>query len=173
MTRFRVFALTALLASVLAGGITFAQGQGPGRRGAGGLGGFGGPGRGGPGGPGEPGGPGGLPLRALNLSEAQQDQIKQLTEQYRAQNQNVGEQLRTALEAQRKAVDTLPVDEGLIRSTTQALVEAQTEMAVQQARLHGEIFALLTPDQQAQVMKLQAERNQRGQQQRRRGEPRQ
>jgi len=167
MTRFRVFALTAVLAGVLAGGITFAQGQGPGRRGPGGLGGFAGPGRGGP------GGPGGLPLRALNLSETQQDQIKQLMEQYRAQNQNVGEQLRTALEAQRKAVDTLPVDEGLIRSTTQALVEAQTEMAVQQARLHSEIFALLTPDQQGQVRKLQAERNQRGQPRRQRGEQRQ
>ena len=65
------------------------------------------------------------------------------------------------MDAQRKAVDTIPVDEGLIRSTTQALVEAQTEMAIQQARLQGEIFALLTPDQQAQARKLQAERNQR------------
>jgi protein CpxP len=167
MTRFRVFALTAVLAGLLAGGIAFAQGQGPGRRGPGGFGGFGGPGRGGP------GGPGGLPLRGLNLSETQQDQIKQLMQQYRTQNQNVGEQLRTAMEAQRKAVDTIPVDEGLIRSTTQALVEAQTEMAIQQARLHSEIFALLTPDQQAQARKLQAERNQRVQQQRQRGEQRQ
>ena len=39
------------------------------------------------------------------------------------------------MEAQRKAVETIPVDEGLIRSTTQALVDAQTEMAIQQARL--------------------------------------
>jgi periplasmic protein CpxP/Spy len=163
MTRFRVFALTAVLAGVV-GGITFAQAQGPGGRGGGGFGGFGGPGRGGP------GGPGGLPLRALNLSEAQQDQIKQLMEQYRTQNENIGAQLRTAMEAQRKAVDTIPVDEGLIRSTTQALVEAQTEMAIQQARLHSEIFALLTPDQQAQARKLQAER---GQPQRQRGERRQ
>ena len=85
-------------------------------------------------------------------------------QQYRQQDQNVGEQLRSAMEAQRKAMETLPVDEGLIRSTTQALVEAQTEMAIQQARLQSEIFALLTPDQQAQVRKLQAERDQRAQQ---------
>jgi protein CpxP len=166
MTRFRIFALTAVLAGLVAGGITFAQGQGPGRRGPGGFGGFGGPGRGGP------GGPGGLPLQALNLSETQQDQVKQLMEQYRAQNENIGEQLRTAMEAQRKAVDIIPVDEGLIRTTTQALVEAQTDMAIQQARLHSEIFALLTPEQQAQARKLQAERNQRAQQQRQRGEQR-
>ena len=105
-----------------------------------------------------------LPLQALNLSETQQDQVKQLMQQYRQQNQNLGEQLRTAMEAQRKAVQTIPVDEGLIRSTTQALVEAQTEMAIQQARLQSEIFALLTPDQQAQVRKLQVERDQRAQQ---------
>ena len=152
MTRFRVLTLTAVLAGLLTGGIAIAQGPGPGR---GGRGGFGGPV--GPGGP-------GLPLQALNLSETQQDQIKQLMQQYRQQDQNVGEQLRSAMEAQRKAMETLPVDEGLIRSTTQALVEAQTEMAIQQARLQSEIFALLTPDQQAQVRKLQAERDQRAQQ---------
>jgi Spy/CpxP family protein refolding chaperone len=82
-------------------------------------------------------------------------------EQHRTQNQSIGEQLRTAMEAQRKAVDTIPVDEALIRSTTQALVEAQAEMAIQQARVQSEIFALLTPEQQAQARKLQAERSQR------------
>ena len=46
-------------------------------------------------------------------------------------------------------------------STTQALVEAQTELAIQQARMQSEIFALLTPAQQEQAKKLQAE--QRGQ----------
>jgi len=161
MTRFRALTtLTAVLASLFAGGVAFAQGPGPGRRGPGG---FGGPG------PGGPGGPGGLPLQALNLSETQQDQIKQLMQQYRQQNQNVGEQLRTAMEAQRNAVETIPVDEALIRSTTQALVDAQTDVAIQQARLRSEIFALLTPDQQAQVRKLQAERNQRALEQRKRG----
>lgn len=164
MTRFRALTLTAVLAGLLAVGVAFAQGPGPGRRGPGGFGGFGGPG---------PAGPGGLPLQALNLSETEQDQIKQLMQQYRQQNQNVAEQLRTAMEAQRKAVETMPVDEGLIRSTTQALVEAQTEMAIQRARLQSEIFALLTPDQQAQARKLQAERNQRVQQQRQRGQQRQ
>jgi Spy/CpxP family protein refolding chaperone len=164
MTRFRALTLTAVLAGLLAGGVAFAQGPGAGRRG--------GPGFGGPG-PGGRGGPGGLPLQALNLTEAQQDQVKQLVQQSRAQSQNVGEQLRSAMDAQRKAVETIPVDEGLIRSTTQALVEAQTEMAIQQARLQSEIFALLTPDQQAQAKKLQAERNQRAQQQGQRGQQRQ
>ena len=168
MTRFRSLTLTAVLAGLLAGGVAFAQGSGPGRRGPDGFG-----GRGGFGGPGGPGGPGGLPLRALNLTETQQDQVKQLMQQYREQNRTVAEQLRTAMEAQRKAVETIPADEGLIRSTTQALVEAQTEMAIQQARLQSEIFALLTPAQQDQVRKLQAEREARLQTARQRGAPRQ
>jgi protein CpxP len=130
-----------------------AQGPGPARRGPDG---FGGPGR-----------PGRLPLQALNLSDAQQDQIKQLTEQFRTQTESVGAQLRTAMEAQRKAVDAIPADEGLIRSTTQALVEAQTEMAIQRARLHNEIFAMLTPEQQAEAKKLQTERSNRVQERQR------
>ena len=112
MTRFRALTLTAVLAGLLAGGVAVAQGPGPGRRG---------PGR--PFGPG-PGGPGGLPLQALNLTDTERDQIRQLMQQLRQQNQSVGEQLRTAMDAQRTAVETMPVDEGLIRSTTQALVEA-------------------------------------------------
>ena len=119
-----------------------------------------------------PGGPGGgLPLRELNLTETQQQQIRDVTQQYRDQNRQVAEQLRAAMDAQRKAVQTLPVNEGLIRSTTQALVEAQTEMAIQQARMQSEIFTLLTPAQQEQINKLKAEREARAQE-RRGSEPR-
>jgi Spy/CpxP family protein refolding chaperone len=102
----------------------------------------------------------------LNLTDAQRDQVQQLMQQFREQNQTIGEQLRTAMDAQRTAVEKIPVDEGLIRSTTQALVEAQTEMAIQQARLQSEIFALLTPAQQEQAQKLRAEREARFGQQR-------
>jgi protein CpxP len=163
MTRFRALTLTAVLATLLAGGVALAQGPGLGRRdGPDGIRGFGGPG----------GRLGGVPVRALNLTASQQDQVRQLIQQYRTQNQKAGEQLRTAIEAQRKAMETIPADEAVIATTTRALVEAQTEMAIQQARLQGEIFALLTPDQQAQVRKLQAERSQRAQQPRQRGERR-
>src|SRR4051812_39770091 len=165
MTRFRARALTAVLATLVAGGVALAQGPVPGRRGPGAPGGFDGR-------PGGPGGPGGLPLQALNLSGTQQDQIKQLMQQFRQENENAAQQLRTAMEARRKAVETIPVDEGLIRSTTQALVDAETEVAIHQARLQSEIFAVLTPDQQAQAKKLLAERNQRAQQ-RPRGQRRQ
>ena len=103
-------------------------------------------------------------MRELNLSETQQQQVRDVMQLYREQNRTAAEQLRTATEAQRKAVETLPVNEGLIRSTTLALVEAQTELAIQRARMHSEIFMLLTPAQQEQAKKLQAEREARMQQ---------
>jgi len=67
------------------------------------------------------------------------------------------------MDAQRKAVATMPVDEELIRSTTRELANAQAEVAIQQARLRTEIFGLLTPDQQANAKKFQAEREARSQ----------
>jgi Spy/CpxP family protein refolding chaperone len=153
--------------AMCAAGVVYAQGPGGRSGGPGGFGGPGGPGFGGP------GGPGGLPLRELNLTETQQQQVRDVIQQYRDQNQKAAEALRTATEAQRTAVRTMPINEGLIRSTTQALAEAQTEMAIQQARMQNDIFQLLTPAQQEQVQKLQAERQQNVQQRRRgpKGQP--
>ena len=141
MKRFRSLTLTAALAVLLAGAV-YAQGPGPGGRGRGPDG----------------GGGMGLPLRALNLTDAQQAQVRTMTQQNRQQNRAAFERLRTAQDAQRKAVATIPMNEALIRSTTQELAEAQTEVAIQQARLQTEIFGLLTPEQQAEAKKLQTER---------------
>jgi Spy/CpxP family protein refolding chaperone len=160
MNRSRAFILVAVFAAMAAAGAAYAQGPGFGR---------GGRGADGFGGPGGPGGFGWLPLRQLSLSETQQQQIRDVAEQYRQQNQQPAEQLRAATDARRKAIEAMPVNEGLIRSTTQALVEAQTELAVQQARMRSEIFALLTATQQEQLKKLQADRESRIQQRERRG----
>jgi periplasmic protein CpxP/Spy len=148
MKRFRSLTLTAVLAVLLAGA-AYAQAPGPGGRGRG------------------PDGFGremGLPLRALNLTDAQEQQIRTLTQQSRQQNRAAFERLRTAMDAQRKAAATIPVNEALIRSTTQDLVEAQTEVAIQRSRVQTEIFGLLTPEQQAEAKKLQTDRANRQQQ---------
>lgn len=143
-------ALIAPVLAVMLVSVTAAA-QGPG---------FGGPrGRGLAGGPGGPGA--GLLLRDLNLTEAQQQQVRQLTEQYRAQNRTLIEQVRKAEQARRDAVEAVPFDEGRIRAAMQQLAEPQTEFAVQQARLRSEIYALLTPEQQQQAEKLRAERGNR------------
>lgn len=126
-----------------------------------------GPGPGGPGGPGGRRGPmmmgpaADLPLRALNLTDAQRQQVRQIGEQHRSNLQSAGDELQQAMEAQRAAVETLPVDESAIRGTAEALAAAQTHLAIEHAQMRSEIVALLTPEQQDQLKQLQAERDAR------------
>jgi Spy/CpxP family protein refolding chaperone len=65
-------------------------------------------------------------------------------------------------------VESVPVNEALIRSTSQALATAQTDMALLQARIHNDVWSLLTPDQQAKAKELKAKRAERGKQRRER-----
>lgn len=150
---FHLAAIAAVITVVLAGISAYAQGPG--------FGGFRGHGPG--------GGRGvGLPLRELDLTEAQQEQVRQLTRQHREQTRTFMDQLRKAQEAQRQAIETLPVDEGRIRAAAQELARAQADLAVQHARLRSEIYALLTPDQQQRLQQLRAQREARFEQRRQR-----
>ena len=164
MKRVSYFVTGAVMAALLAtGASTYAQGPGLGRRG-GGPGGFGGPGV-------------ALPLRDLNLSDAQQQQIRDIRDRHRDESQQIGERLRTAAEAQRKGVEATPVNESLIRSTAQQLADVQADAAVQRAQIRSEMLSVLTADQRAQLSKLQADREARAQQfrqnQQQRRQPRQ
>jgi Spy/CpxP family protein refolding chaperone len=151
MNRFHSLTAGVLVAGLLATGVAFAQGP----RG-GGPGGPGGPGFGG----GRPGGPA-LALGALNLTESQQQQIREIREQERDAMRQLEERLRQARDAQGGAIQAIPVDEGLIRTTTQALADVQIEAAIQQAYIHSRIWAVLTPAQQTQAKTVQAQREAR------------
>jgi protein CpxP len=107
-----------------------------------------------------------LALNQLNLSDAQRDQVRAIREQYREQTQALAQRLAVAVDKQRQAIETLPVNEALITSTTQDMAQAQVEVAIQEARLNAEVWAVLTPDQQAQATKLRAERRARIEQRR-------
>ena len=135
-------AALALVAGLAAG--AHAQGDGQGKRGR-----FGGPGRGFPG------------FAALDLSEAQRGQVRDVMQRHRGEMQEAGKRLHEAHSAQRAAVETVPVNEGLVRSTSQALAEAQTDMALLQARVHSEVWTLLTPEQQQKAKELKAKRETR------------
>ena len=142
-----------LVAGLLSSGAAFAQGPGDRPGGRGGRGVLG------------PGGPGGvdLPLARLNLTDSQRQQIRDLTQKRRESGAQVQERLRTAMNARRTAMETLPVNEGAIRATTADLVAAQTDAAILQAHLRADIVGLLTPEQQEQLKKIQAQRAERAQ----------
>ena len=136
----------ALLLVAGLGAAVFAQ-DGPGRRGPFGRGGH---------------GKGALlGLQQLDLTDAQREQVREVMQRHRDAMQTAGTQLREAHDAQRAAVETAPVNESLIRSTSQALANATTEMALVRARVHTEVWSLLTPEQQEKAKQLKAERQAR------------
>ena len=152
MKRFHVIS-AAVLAAVLSVG-ALAEAQGPAAAGR--------PGRGGPGGRGFAGA---LPLRSLNLTQAQQDLIRDIRERNRTEMQQIEGKAREARVAQEKAVNAIPFNEAAVRSASLALAEVQADIAVHQARVQSEIFATLTAEQQEAVKKALAAREQ-GMQQR-------
>ena len=138
----RSLAVAALVASVVVGGVVVSAqrpGLGPGPRRA----------------------QTGLALRALDLTEAQREQVRQLTEQHREQSRTLLDRLRTAQEARRQAVEAIPFSEPQIRTAAQALADVEAELAVQQARLQADVYALLTPEQQTRLQTMRAERDAR------------
>jgi protein CpxP len=159
MYRYRWITAAVAMAAVLMTGAALAQG----------------PRGGGPFGVRGPFGDGRFELGALNLTDAQRDQVREIRDRHREQARAANQRLSEVLDKQREAIRTVPVDEALITSLTQDLTQAQVEVALQQARLNAEIFAVLTPEQQNQLKELRArrqtqidERKQRGQQRRNR-----
>lgn len=150
---FRSLILTGVAALLLiaAGAAMYAQGPGQG------------------GGPGRHGMRGGFPiLRELDLTDAQTQQVRDVMQRHRDEMRQIGERLGQAFDAQRNAVDAVPVNEDLIRTTTQDLAAAQTEMAILRSRIHSEVFSLLTLEQQEKAKQVQAQHEARMNQRRER-----
>jgi Spy/CpxP family protein refolding chaperone len=161
---FRILGVSALVAALVSGGaLLYAQGPAPGGpRGRG-------PGFGGP--------RAGLSLRALGLTDAQQEQVRQLTQQNREQMRSLMDRMRVAQEARRKAVEAVPFNESQVRAAMKDVAEAEADLAVAEARLQADIYALLSADQQQRLQKLRADREaqakERAQQQQQRLQQRQ
>ena len=154
MVRFRSVTAGIAMAGLLVSAAAFAQGPrgGAGRRG--GPDGF---------------GPGalGMPLRQLNLTEAQQTQLQQIREQHRDEMQSAMQKLAAARDVQRAAIEKVPADEAKITSLTQDMTQAEVDVAIQTARVNTAIWGVLTAEQRAQLTKLRAERQERGGERRR------
>jgi Spy/CpxP family protein refolding chaperone len=145
MGRFRsLTAAVAVVGLIATGMVTFAQGQ------------RGGPGRG----RGDGFGPGGLgiPLRQLNLTEAQRTQLEQIREQHRGDIEAAMKKLAAARQTQRASIESVPADEAKITSLTQDLTQAEVDVAIQSARLNTAVWGVLTDAQRSQLTKLRAER---------------
>ena len=117
--------------------------------------GFGGPGRG----RGGPGGPlAGLPLRELNLTDAQREQVRQIVDSRQQETRAIGERAMAAHEALRAATTSPSFDEGLVRAKAAEVAAVDADMAVARARIFADVFQILTPEQQANAKELSGSR---------------
>ena len=120
--------------------------------------------RGGPGGFRGPGGPMGAlgPVIAhLDLTDAQKDQLKGIMDSHRDELTGLGDRAMKARQTLQTAVVADAVDEGLIRTRAADLATIESDLAVAHARIHADVFRILTPEQQAQAREAQAQMQQR------------
>ena len=97
-------------------------------------------------------------LQQLGLSPDQQQQVKNTMAGHRDEFKALRDRSRNAHQAQQAAIEQVPVNEDLIRSTSTAVAAADADMAVLRAKVHEQVFSLLTPDQQTKAKQLQADR---------------
>jgi protein CpxP len=103
----------------------------------------------------------GLPLRGLDLTDAQREQVRGIMTARQADFKAIGERLRTAHDAQRQAVTRVPVDENEIRARVSEASAVEADFAILRARIHEQVYQVLTPEQQAKAKTLAAERQKR------------
>jgi protein CpxP len=159
MDRVRKIVVTAGIVAVMAGGAVAIFAQGAPGRGAGAL---------GPGGPGGRGFAAGFALGQLDLSDAQKQQVRDIMQRHRQQSQPVMDRLQQAMQAQRAAINAVPVNEAAVRQAAAALAAVEADMAVDQARMHADIFSILTVEQQEKAKQLEAQGQARAQERRQR-----
>ena len=114
----------------------------------------------GPGGPGRRGGPGGMfgaGLRGIDLTDAQREQVRAIMESHRDEQKAIGDRMQAARKALHEAVAADVFDENAIRAKAAEVGAVEADAAVLQAKIRGEVFALLTPEQAKKAKELRSE----------------
>ena len=109
-------------------------------------------------------GPGGLlllPLRQLDLSDEQRDQVRTLIGEIREAARTNAREMRVAREAVAEAVTASAVDEERIRTLAAELGRLAGDAAVQRAQVYAAGWQILTPEQQARADEIRAAREER------------
>lgn len=130
------------------------------QHGPGGPGGHGG----GPGRHGGPGGRGGLLghfSRALDLTDAQKTQIKQIEDGFRESTKALHEQLAQSGGGPLDALNGGAFDEAAVRAAAQARANLHVELEVAHARMLSQVFAVLTAEQKAKLNELHKQMRER------------
>jgi periplasmic protein CpxP/Spy len=100
--------------------------------------------------------------KQLNLTEAQQGQIKTIMQGERGKMQPLQQQLRQNEQAQ-NAATTGDFNEAQARAFAQKQTQIMNDLIVEKQRMKSQIYAVLTPDQRQKALQLMQQREQRHQ----------
>lgn len=104
----------------------------------------------------------------LNLTDAQREQMQQISARHRESTRALHEQVRAAggRGSRASAFDGGAFDEAAVRAAAQARASVHVEMEVARARMMSEMYNVLTPEQRAQLAAERQQREQRRQERR-------
>jgi protein CpxP len=124
---------------------------------------FGGPGFGGPGfgGPGLGGHMMGYLSRRLELTDAQQSQVKEIMAKEKPTFQPLILQMAQNHQQMRQLVMANGFDEAKVREMAAQQTQTLTELTVQRARVESEMYQVLTPDQKTKLSTIITQHEQR------------
>lgn len=117
-----------------------------------------GPGQGMRGRPG--GGPFGMigpELRALDLADAQHQQVQQIVTAHQGEITAISDRMMAARKALNDAITADTFDEGAIRAKAAEVSAVDADMAVLHAKVHAAVFAVLTPEQVKKAKELRGQ----------------
>jgi protein CpxP len=91
---------------------------------------------------------------ALDLTDAQQAQIKDIWAKEKPALQPLFQQMAQGHQQLRQLEESGTFDEAKVRALASQHAQVMTEMIVQKARIKSEMFQVLTPEQKAKAAKL-------------------
>ena len=97
-------------------------------------------------------------FRQLGLSDDQKSQIHAAMSAHREEFKALFDRARTARQAQQAAMEQVPMNEQQVRAAATEVATVEADMAVLHARVHEQVYSILTPDQQTQLKALKDQR---------------
>jgi len=144
--KWNIAVLSALLAMALLATVAVAQGMPPGHMHEDGM--FGGPMM-------------GMMMDYLDLTDAQQAQIKQIMEKERSTMQPLREQERQSHRAIMQLITSGNFDEAKAQAIAQQAAQVQSQLMVEHARVAAQAYQVLTPEQKTRLKQFMAKQQQR------------
>ena len=90
----------------------------------------------------------------LDLTDAQQAQAKQILDKEKPGMDAFMAQMKQTHDQLRQLEFATTFDEAKVRAAAAQQAQIMTEMTVQKARLHSQLYQILTPEQQAKAAKM-------------------